>query len=150
MRNFRRIIIDSSKESHQKLTKSKDFFSLSDLRDLIFHVQEHRFTIPHIAHCLEELGLKFCGFGNQDIISNFRVFNGKDANIYDLNLWHKYEESNPKTFIGMYQFWCQKLWGKLFAASNITKNKVRNFKTKSIKACQFSEQKIFKLLLFNV
>ena len=109
MRNFRRIIIGSSKESHQQLTMSKDFFSLSDLRDLIFHVQEHRFTIPHIAHCLEELDLRFCGFGNQDIISNFRVFHGKDANIYDLNLWHKYEKSNPKTFIEMYQFWCQAL-----------------------------------------
>ncbi len=109
MRKFRRKIIDSSKESHQRLTKSSDFFSLSTLRDLIFHVQEHRFTIPHIAHCLEKLGLKFCGFGNQEIISNFRVFHGKDANIYDLNMWHKYEESNPKTFIGMYQFWCQKL-----------------------------------------
>ena len=108
MKKFRRIIIDSSKESHQRLTKSKDFFSLSTLRDLIFHVQEHLFTIPQIAHCLEELGLKFCGFGNQDIVSNFRVFHGNDANIYDLNLWHKYEESNPKTFIGMYQFWCQK------------------------------------------
>ena len=109
MRNFRRTMIDSSKESHQRLTKSDDFFSLSTLRDLIFHIQEHRFTLPQIARCLEDLGLFFCGFGDKDIVSKFMAFHGEEANIYDLNLWHRYEENNPNTFVGMYQFWCQKL-----------------------------------------
>ena len=109
IRQFRQSMIESSKASHQRLAKSGDFFSLSTLRDLIFHEQEHRFTLPQIANCLEELGLKFCGFGNKDIISKFGFFHGKDADIYDLELWHKYEEYSPKTFVGMYQFWCQKL-----------------------------------------
>ncbi len=109
MRQFRQSMIESSKGSHQRLAKSPDFFSLSTLRDLIFHVQEHRFTLPQIANCLEELGLKFCGFENKDIISDFRIFYKKDSDIYDLELWHKYEENSPKTFGGMYQFWCQKL-----------------------------------------
>ena len=109
MRQFRQSMIESSKVSHQRLAKSPDFFSLSTLRDLIFHVQEHRFTLPQIANCLEELGLKFCGFENKDIISDFRIFYGKESDIYDLELWHQYEENSPKTFGGMYQFWCQKL-----------------------------------------
>ena len=79
------------------------------LRDLIFHVQEHRFTLPQIKKCLDELGLKFCGFTKKDTISNFRKLHGEEADIYDLALWHQYEESNPQTFAGMYQFWCQKL-----------------------------------------
>ena len=88
---------------------SPDFFSLSTLRDLIFHVQERRFTLPQIKNCLNELGLKFCGFENKDIISNFKEFHRNEADIYDLEHWHQFEERNPKAFAGMYQFWCQKL-----------------------------------------
>ena len=29
----------------QKVTKLKDFYSISTVRDLIFHVKEHRFTL---------------------------------------------------------------------------------------------------------
>ena len=109
IREFRRSLVESNDEKHQLLTKSSDFFSLSTLRDLIFHVQEHRFTLPQIKNCLDELGLKFCGFQNKDIISNFRGFHGKNADIYDLAQWHQYEKNNPQAFSEMYQFWCQKL-----------------------------------------
>ena len=108
-REFRRSIAESDNENHQLLTKSSDFFSLSMLRDLIFHVQEHRFTLPQIKNCLDELGLKFCGFENQDVISNFRELHDKESDIYDLELWHQYEKNNSLTFIGMYEFWCQKI-----------------------------------------
>ena len=75
----------------------------------LFHVQEHRFTLPQIEKYLNELGLKFCGFENKDVISNFREFHNNKADIYDLELWHQFEERNPRAFAGMYQFWCQKL-----------------------------------------
>ena len=109
IREFRRSLAESNDKSHQRLTEWGDFFSLSMLRDLILHVQEHRFTLPQIKNCLDELGLKFCGFDNNDTISNFRRLNGEEADIYDLEQWHQYEKSNPRAFISMYQFWCQKL-----------------------------------------
>jgi tetratricopeptide (TPR) repeat protein len=109
IREFRRSLAESNDENHQLLTKWIDFFSLSMLRDLIFHVQEHRFTLPQIKKCLDELGLKFCGFENKDIISIFRKLHGEEADIYDLALWHQCEKSNPRAFAAMYQFWCQKL-----------------------------------------
>ena len=109
IRKFRQSLVESQDKNHQRLTSSNDFFSLSMLRDLIFHVQEHRFTLPQIKKCLSKLGLKFCGFENKDAISNFRKFHGKEVDIYDLALWHQYEENNPQTFGGMYQFLCQKL-----------------------------------------
>ena len=109
IRNFRRSLIESHDENNQMLTKSNDFFTLSSVRDLIFHVKEHRFTLPQIKNCLDELGLGFCGFKNNLAISSFREFHGREADIYDLALWHQYEESNPHTFAGMYQFCCQKL-----------------------------------------
>ncbi|MBQ86208.1 MAG: hypothetical protein CMQ16_07360 [Gammaproteobacteria bacterium] len=108
IRKFRKSLAASHDENHQRLTKSSDFFSLSMLRDLIFHVQEHCFTIPKMKNCLDELGLQFCGFENEDVISNFRAFYGNEPDIYDLELWHQYEYSHPRTFAGMYQFWCQK------------------------------------------
>ena len=108
LKKIRKSLAESSEENHQRLTTSSDFFSLSTLRDLIFHVQEHRFTIPQIRNCLDELGLNFCGFENKGVVSNFRELHGDEADICDLELWHQYEESNPQAFVGMYQFWCQK------------------------------------------
>ena len=88
---------------------SSDFYSISTLKDLLFHVQEHRFTIPQIKECLNELGLKFCGFEAKKTVSHFKQANiHKDA-LYDLGKWQMYEEANPTAFTGMYQFWCQKI-----------------------------------------
>ena len=106
--DFRQYLAESNKEDHKQLTKSSEFYSLSMLRDLIFHIQEHRFTLLQIKKCLDKLGLKFCGFTNKKQILNFREFYRKDEDICDLALWHQYENSNPKAFAGMYQFWCQK------------------------------------------
>ncbi|MDG2354377.1 MAG: tetratricopeptide repeat protein, partial [Paracoccaceae bacterium] len=109
IRKFRQSLAESHDENHQQLTTPSDFFSLSTMRDLIFHVQEHRFTLQQIKNCLDELGLKFCGFENKVAISNFREFHGEEVDICDLVLWHEFEESHPDTFVAMYQFWCQKL-----------------------------------------
>ena len=109
IREFRGVLVESHGEDRKHLIESGDFFSLSAFRDLIFHVQEHRFTLPQIRGCLNELGLKFCGFEQKDAVSKFRALYGREAGIYDLLLWHQYEESHPRTFAGMYQFWCQKL-----------------------------------------
>ena len=108
IRKFRQSLAESDDENHQLLITSGDFSSLSTIRDLLFHVQEHRFTLPQIKNCLDELGLKFCGFEDNEAILNFRELHGKEADIYDLELWHQYEERNPRAFSGMYQFWCQK------------------------------------------
>ena len=108
MRGFRKSLAESHDEHKQRLVTSNDFFSLSTVRDLIFHVQEHRFTLPQIQACLNELGLRFCGF-EKAYVAKFREFHGKQSNVYDLMLWHELEKSQPRTFASMYQFWCQKL-----------------------------------------
>ena len=108
IRKFRQSLAESHDENHQQLTTSINFFNLSGMIDLIFHVQEHRFSLPQIKNCLDELGLKFCGFENKDVISNFRELYGNEVDIYDLELWHQFEERNSRAFSGMYQFWCQK------------------------------------------
>ncbi|MDA9625217.1 hypothetical protein N9S57_00420 [Luminiphilus sp.] len=72
-------------------------------------MQEHRFTLPQIQHRLDELGLKFFGFEDKEIAKQFKNSFGKEADVCDFALWHQFEEENPRTFAGMYQFWCQKL-----------------------------------------
>ena len=95
----------------RSVARASDFFSTSECRDLLFHVQEHQLTIAKIKSLLAETGLSFIGF----------VFDAPRARHYaslfaqagksttDLDAWAEFETHNPRTFEGMYQFWIQKL-----------------------------------------
>ena len=113
IRRYRGEIMNMDTKSNPETSKIKnfnDFFTLSECRDLLFHVQEHRFTLPQIEEALNDLGLKFLGFELQQswIRSEFReLYPEKDAAV-SLPLWHQFELKNPNTFKGMYQFWVQK------------------------------------------
>ena len=109
MKLFRFNVINSENKHHKQILDFDDFYSLSELRDLLFHVKEHRFTIPQIKTCLSDLGLKFCGFGVHNIVSQFKLTNVNVDDCYQLDKWHVFEEANPRVFAGMYQFWCQKI-----------------------------------------
>tara|TARA_B100000795_G_scaffold268486_1_gene255537 strand:+ start:1042 stop:3060 length:2019 start_codon:yes stop_codon:yes gene_type:complete len=94
----------------QKAAIGIDFYSVSSVRDLLFHVQEHRFKLPEISQILKKLNLEFLGFIYADplIKKEFsRLFPNDKKNI-SLNNWHKFEEKYPDTFANMYQFWVRK------------------------------------------
>jgi SAM-dependent methyltransferase len=85
-----------------------DFYTLDGCRDLLMHVEEHQFTLPHIADCLDQLGLQFLELECTAKTRNrFRELfpNSMDTN---LEAWHRFEETYPDTFAGMYSFWCCK------------------------------------------
>ena len=103
-------IISSNTNDHKLITESSDFYSLSSVRDLLFHIQEHRFTIPQINNYLNKLNLKFCGFENRELLKFFIEKNSKINDLYNLDLWNEFEINNPRIFAGMYQFWCKKKW----------------------------------------
>ena len=94
----------------QKLTISSDFYSTSTVRDLLFHVQEHYFTLPEISTFLKNLKLEFLGFVHpypsikKLYLENFN----NDKKKISLENWHKFEGKNPDTFDIMYQFWVRK------------------------------------------
>jgi len=92
------------------LTDLNDFYSLSECRDLLFHVQEHRFTLPQVKAALTSLKLEFLGFemSDQSVLRQFKETYLKKNALTSLSQWHEFELKNPDTFIGMYQFWCQK------------------------------------------
>ncbi|MBI2959252.1 MAG: tetratricopeptide repeat protein [Betaproteobacteria bacterium] len=89
------------------LAASPDFHSASGCRDLLFHVQEHRFTLPAIAAMIGELKLEFLGFEfeNAVVLADYRREHPADAGANSLAGWAAYEERHPDTFAGMYQFW---------------------------------------------
>ena len=114
IRRCRQDIIAQAKDGNRKMMKicnSRNFFSLSECRDLLFHVQEHRFTLPQIQAALEALKLKFLGFElrDQTVLSKFRKSYPSRSELNSLSLWHKYELENPDSFQRMYQFWCKKI-----------------------------------------
>ncbi len=86
-----------------------DFYYSSGCRDLIFHVQEHRFSIARIAEILPQLDLNFLGFEtNGETRQRYDALFPHDGSRVDLLCWEKFEEIYPATFLTMYQFWCQK------------------------------------------
>ena len=107
--DFREKIINSNNINYNLIKQSPDFYSFSSLVDLLFHVQEHRFTIPEISKCLKQLNLKFCGFENFEILNLFKKFYKNQSELYNLDLWNNFEKNNPRIFAGMYQFWCQNI-----------------------------------------
>ena len=86
-------------------TVLRDFYYLSGCRDMLFHVQEHRFTVPGIAAALDELGLTFLAFDVEAPLRHlYRTLFGAGTS---LACWEKFEQLYPQTFLGMYQFWCR-------------------------------------------
>ena len=92
----------------RNVTKFSDFFSTSDCRDLLFHVQEHQLTIPQIKAFLQDNGLAFIGFAGEPSQA-YRARYPDERTLADLDRWHGLEIENPYLFVGMYQFWVQKV-----------------------------------------
>lgn len=91
------------------ITKVADFFTTSACRDLLFHVQEHRLTIPEIASFLAAEGLTLIGFDvDARVAARYQARFPADRAMADLGCWHQFEAENPATFRAMYQFWVQK------------------------------------------
>ncbi len=110
VRNFRQLLLSNdSPPLDPAIAKSEDFFSVSACRDLLFHVQERRLTIPQIAGFLAAQNLRFLGFDLGDAILNaYRGRFADDMAATNLANWDMLEAENPGLFAEMYVFWIQK------------------------------------------
>lgn len=91
------------------LARRYDFFSTSNCRDMLFHVEEHPVTLPEIAAFIEQHGLRLVGVEiNPAVRALYRARFPADRAMTDLRNWHLFEIERPDTFIGMYVFWVQK------------------------------------------
>lgn len=88
----------------------QDFYSTSECRDLLLHVQEHQFDTAGLQALLDAAGLQFLAFEFDDprIEPAFRRENadhpgGPEAALRSLAAWGAYEARHPETFRNMYQ-----------------------------------------------
>ena len=92
-----------------RLAMRNDFYVTAECRDLLFHVQEHRFTLPGIRECVGALGLRFNGFLlPPDVAARYAQRYPGDPGMEDLGNWDAFEAQFPETFAGMYIFWVRK------------------------------------------
>ena len=109
LRKNRKLIINTTDESIKSIMHFNDFFSLSDFRDMLFHVRECTYSINEIVKLLNEVNLKFCGFVGFTNNGNERLnINTEGFDRFNLVDWDQRERENPDIFRGMYQFWCKK------------------------------------------
>jgi tetratricopeptide (TPR) repeat protein/SAM-dependent methyltransferase len=110
IRRSRQELLAAAEGSPERMvTKFWDFYTLSECRDLLFHVQEHRLTFPQLGliladHDLELIGLEVDASIQQQYGERFP----EDKPMTDLTNWHVFEQKNPDTFRAMYYFWAQR------------------------------------------
>lgn len=92
------------------VSPASDFWTLSDCRDLLFHVEEHRFTLPQIGELLDSAGLEFLGvqFGHQADRTRYRAENRSSDSMRDLRRLHLHEMKHPEIFGDTYRLWARR------------------------------------------
>jgi tetratricopeptide (TPR) repeat protein/2-polyprenyl-3-methyl-5-hydroxy-6-metoxy-1,4-benzoquinol methylase len=110
IRKFRQeLMLSGDAGIRAAILKSEDFFSVSACRDLLFHVQEHRMTLPGIEAFLKNHNLSLLGFELDDaVLDAYRQRFPDDAAATDLIHWERFEAEHPGMFAGMYAFWIWK------------------------------------------
>ncbi|MCI3130786.1 class I SAM-dependent methyltransferase [Phenylobacterium aquaticum] len=91
------------------VSPASDFWTLSDCRDLLFHVEEHRFTLPQIGDLLDAAGLEFLGvqFGHAADRTRYRAENRQAGAMRDLQRLHRHEVQHPEIFGDTYRLWAR-------------------------------------------
>ena len=110
MRSFRTKILNSENKKLQSIRGLRDFFSLSNFRDLLFNYTEHTYDFIKIKELLESKKLNFIAFNeiNPNVKNSFKNHFPNENDEVNLELWDKFEKIYPKTFLGMYKFWVKK------------------------------------------
>ena len=108
LRGFRHVLLDwPTGPPDTDLRLSRDFYTTSNFRDLALHVSEHHLTLAEIAQFLGDNGLSFRGFQLEaGVLAHFRETFPGELWPGSLDRWAQFEEANPHTFHGMYNFWC--------------------------------------------
>jgi SAM-dependent methyltransferase len=97
------------------LPQWNDFHSASLLRDLCFHVMEHRYDVAGLRALIDGLPLRFLGFdfslghsaARTEDVPALRAYARrfpKETTFSDLEKWEQVERGDPDLFTG-YQFW---------------------------------------------
>ncbi len=112
IRLIRREIINSNSLDIRHCASLFDFYTTSEFRDLLMHVQEHDFNIEEIKKLFSDK-FKFCGFTfpdstNNPIRNNYKNLFPDDKTMTNLDNWSQVEDMDHDIFRSMYQIWLKK------------------------------------------
>lgn len=107
VRRFRHDVMRLAPDLAQRLMQSSAFHTLSDLRDLVFHRQEHRYTPAQLRQLIDAAGLEFLGFEftSPKPLTGYRARFPQDLTAANLDNWATVELENPGLFSNCYRFW---------------------------------------------
>lgn len=121
LRRFRADVLRIKKDSpwadvREWLVKTSDFWSLSRVRDLVFHPMEHQYRARDLEKQMSKHGLKFLKFAPWAISSDKRqkwiaMYGTEPAEDRNFSRWDAFENKFPDTFQGMFVFFVQKEGG---------------------------------------
>jgi SAM-dependent methyltransferase len=107
IRRYRHTLIGANLDT--SIPTFRDFWSLSECRDLLFHCEEHQFTWLQIERSLEQLNMELIGLhAEKNVHQLYQSSFPTDPQGCDLKNWHLLECNHPNLFMGMYSFWCRK------------------------------------------
>ena len=103
-----RILARPENDFERSLADSADFYTLSNVRDLLFHAHERPLTLDAIGAFLKDERLEFLHMDVRPHIAEAFAAAQGDSAVLDLQAWAEFERDNPDTFDGMYLFWIRK------------------------------------------
>ncbi len=105
IRNYRSSILNSNQDNSDILS-TRDFYSTSECRDLVFHTHEKSYSWLDIKLLTEKVGLRIVTVASKpEVASDYSSKYPNDPKHNNMANWHEYECSNPNTFIEMMVFW---------------------------------------------
>lgn len=110
IRQFRRDLFNMQIDNPiLRCTTASDFYNLSECTDLLFHVQEHRFTLLEFRDMAARQGLEpFNIYLSPEKMKAFQqTFPGTDP--LDFDTLTKFEEQHPQTFLEMYKIYFKRI-----------------------------------------
>lgn len=110
IRRLRREIIDDDNSPFREVCTSRDFFTMSETRDLVFHIQEKTYTMIELKEIMEGLGLELMRLKlhSREIVKTFKERFPDDPAMTGFENWDKYEDEFPRVFGGMYKLVCRR------------------------------------------
>ena len=114
--DIRQLRMELMAHPHERLQelilKLRDFYFLSQCRDLMFHEMEHCYAPQEIGRLCSDAGLTFLGFAEPvpGAFERYSTLFPEDSRRIDLDNWSRMEAAEPGLFIGMYTFFAQKPW----------------------------------------
>jgi len=104
IRRFRTHLLERRLDGDfEALLQAPDFYSASGCRDLLFHVQEHRFNPNQLAALLNQHNLEFLGFVLPTATKQAFTEHYSNNALTDLSQWAQFEHQHPTTFAAMFQ-----------------------------------------------